>query len=87
MTTITRAPLQFWSSGGDVLMRGAPPIRLTDEQSRDLLDLFEAQRRAAKRAGDEQTLACVMCKAQQLTAARIQASRWARASGGVPGRA
>ena len=81
-TTSPAIPLQFWACGSDVLMRvpGSAPVHLTDDQSRDLLDLFEAERRAAERAADGAAWALVMTKARQLTAARIQASRWAKAS-------
>lgn len=86
MTTITRTPLSFWSCGGDVLMRvsGAAAVPLTDEQSWNLLDHFEALRRAAELAGDDAARLDVLERARQLTAARIEASRWARASGDIP---
>lgn len=86
MTTITRAPLVFWACGGDVLMRvpGAAPVVLSDGQSWDLLDHFEALRRAAELAGDEIARLDVLDRARQLTAARMQASQWVRASGDIP---
>lgn len=86
MTTITRAPLAFWACGGDVLMRvpGSAPVVLSDEQSWNLVDHFDALRRAAELAGDEIARLDVLDRAQQLTAARMQASRWARASGDIP---
>lgn len=75
-------PLTFWSCGDDVLMRvtGCAPIHLTDALSWDLLGLFEDERRAAETAGDDAAWARVMAKAKQLTEARMQASRWRRAS-------
>lgn len=86
MTTITRAPLNYWASGGEVFARvpGSTPAVLDDQASRDLLDYFEEERRAADVSGDKLVRASIMESARQLTAARIQASRWARASGDIP---
>lgn len=85
MTTIS-VPLTFWPCGGDVLARvpGEQPAVVSDAESQDLLDLFEERRRCAERAGDQAAWGLVMCMARQLTAARIQASRWRRASGDIP---
>lgn len=85
MTTIS-VPLQFWPCAGDVLARvpGEQPAVISEAESQDLLDLFEERRRCAERAGDQAAWSLVMCMARQLTAARIQASRWRRASGDIP---
>lgn len=86
MTTIS-VPLTFWPSGGDVLARvpGEAPAVLSDDESTDLLDLFEERRRCAERAADPVAWGFVMCMARQLTAARMQASRWRWAMGDIPG--
>lgn len=80
--TLTPTPLMFWSSGSTVLARvdrvGAP---IGPTEQRDLFDVFEDERRAAESAGDGKAWMAAVCKAAQLTAARMQANRWVRASG------
>ena len=84
MTTITNPePLPFWACGGDVFARipGEAPAILSDDESWDVLTHLEIERRACERSGDRATRARVMLSAMHLTCARMQASRWNRASG------
>jgi hypothetical protein len=86
MTTITRAPLTFWSCGGDVLMRvpGCAPIALTEPTIADLLDVMMDETLAAHAAGDRLAWANVGDRNAQLIDARNAARSWRRASGDIP---
>lgn len=86
MTTITRAPLLFWSASGEVLARmpGQAPVVLDDAESWDVLEHLAIERRACTVSGDRATRARVMLSALHLTKARLQASLWRRASGDIP---
>lgn len=83
MTTITpnARPLLFWASGGDVIMRGSPAIRLDADTQTDLLSLFDDEKDAALVNHDTDAWIAALDKAHQLTEARIAAGKWARASG------
>lgn len=83
MTTIVRAPrpLLFWASGGDVIMFGAPCIRLDADAQTDLLSLFDDEKDAALVNKNTDAWLTALDKAHQLTEARIAAGKWARASG------
>lgn len=76
-------PLTYWASGGDVLMRlDGNAIRLDDETQRDLLSLFEDERRAAlahPRCRQSDAWITAMEKHNELSQARIEAARWNRA--------
>lgn len=83
MTTVTdRQPLQFWSSGSDVLARvGCIGVHIDTKEQEDLLAVFEDERRAAEAAKDSKSWVAIIMKASQLKQAQKQAARWSQASG------
>lgn len=86
MTTISKAPAPrlFWCSAGDVMMRMAnSATRIDLDQQLDLLGLFDDEKNAALASADTDAWIATLDKAHQLTEARIEAGRWARASGGL----
>jgi hypothetical protein len=73
-------PLLFWCSGGDVMMRVGPTaVRVDAETQAEILADYEVQRRAAEARGANALSADVAKRASQLTKARMDAGRWARA--------
>lgn len=82
MAKITPTPLMFWASGSDVLARvDRVGVHIGRAEQEDLLRVFEDERRAAEAARDPKAWLAALCKAHQLTNARMQARRWDRASG------
>lgn len=73
-------PRLFWCSGGDVMMRVGPTaVRVDAETQAEILADYEIQRHAAM---DRRAMALfhdVVKRAAQLTYARMEAKRWARA--------
>lgn len=88
MTTITphaRPRPMFWASGGSIVMRMATGCFAIDaEQAADLLGLFDDERKAAlanPNGTDSDAWIAAMEKHNELSVARAEAGRWARASG------
>lgn len=73
-------PLLFWCSGGDVMMRVGPTaVRVDAETQAEILADYEVQRRAAEARNAPALFIDVLKRAAQLTSARMEAKRWARA--------
>lgn len=77
---MTTEPLLFWCSGGDVMMRVGPTaVRVDAETQEEILADYEVQRRAAEARKADALLVETVKRSFQLTRARIEAGRWARA--------
>ncbi|MBO9710530.1 MAG: hypothetical protein J7521_20205 [Caulobacter sp.] len=84
MTSFTKPnrPLLFWHVGGEIVMQMEPgPFAIDTDAQRFLLEVLDDEAKSARAAGDTDGWLAALDKAHQLTEARIQAQRWARASG------
>lgn len=73
-------PRLFWCSGGDVMMRVGPTaVRVDAQTQEEILADYEVQRRAAEARKADALLVETVKRSFQLTHARMEAGRWARA--------
>ena len=77
---MTTEPLLFWCSGGDVMIRVGPTaVRVDAQTQEEILADYEVHRRAAEDRKADALLVETVKRSFQLTRARMEAQRWARA--------